>query len=68
MSVASNAGLRGRFRPPANSSPIWKAAAKPASEWRVGTEHEKFLFRAFRSRAPVVYDGNDGVARPAGGG
>jgi len=35
--------------------------AKPRSEWRVGTEHEKHVFRRAPLR-PVPYDGDDGVA------
>ncbi|HLJ63777.1 MAG TPA: glutamate-cysteine ligase family protein, partial [Stellaceae bacterium] len=34
--------------------------AKPASKWRIGTEHEKFVFRrSDLRRAP--YDGPDGI-------
>ena len=36
------------------------AGAKPATEWRVGTEHEKFLFHR-AGRTPVPYDGADGI-------
>ena len=39
----------------------WIAAGeKPRSEWRIGTEHEKFVFRT-GSLAPVSYDGPDGI-------
>ncbi len=34
--------------------------AKPKSEFRVGAEHEKFVFRK-ASHAPVAYDGPDGI-------
>lgn len=34
--------------------------AKPRSEWRIGTEHEKHLFRKDPLR-PVPYEGDDGV-------
>ena len=34
--------------------------AKPRSEWRVGTEHEKHVYRKTPVR-PVPYDGADGV-------
>jgi glutamate--cysteine ligase len=34
--------------------------AKPASEWRVGTEHEKHVFRKNPLR-PVPYEGDDGI-------
>jgi glutamate--cysteine ligase len=36
------------------------AGCKPKSAWRVGTEHEKFLFRQ-ATHGPVSYDGADGV-------
>jgi glutamate--cysteine ligase len=39
----------------------WIAAgSKPAARWRIGTEHEKFLFYADTLR-PVPYDGPRGV-------
>jgi glutamate--cysteine ligase len=39
----------------------WIAAGeKPRSEWRIGTEHEKFVFRT-GSLAPVSYNGPDGI-------
>ncbi|HTM78139.1 MAG TPA: glutamate-cysteine ligase family protein, partial [Devosia sp.] len=34
--------------------------AKPASEWRIGTEHEKHVFHTNPLR-PVAYDGPDGI-------
>src|ERR1043166_4422566 len=47
----------------------WMAdGAKPASEWRVGAEHEKFVFR-LADHAPVPYEPNgikallDGLTR-----
>lgn len=33
---------------------------KPKSEWRIGTEHEKFVFKT-GSLAPVPYDGPSGI-------
>ncbi len=37
-----------------------EVGSKPKSDWRVGTEHEKFVFRLKdKSRAP--YDGPDGI-------
>ncbi len=33
---------------------------KPAAEWRIGTEHEKFAFR-WADKAPLPYDGPDGI-------
>jgi len=39
----------------------WIAAGeKPASDWRIGTEHEKFVFRTI-SLEPVPYDGPRGI-------
>jgi glutamate--cysteine ligase len=35
--------------------------AKPKSEWRVGTEHEKHVYRKDPLR-PVQYEGDDGIA------
>jgi glutamate--cysteine ligase len=37
-----------------------EAGSKPKSEWRIGTEHEKFGFYR-RSNAPVPYDGERGI-------
>ena len=34
--------------------------AKPAADWRIGTEHEKFLFHRDSLR-PVAFDGDSGV-------
>src|SRR5690606_11670912 len=36
------------------------SGAKPRTEWRVGTEHEKFCFR-LADLSPVPYDGDDGI-------
>ena len=33
---------------------------KPAADWRIGTEHEKFLFHRDSLR-PVAYDGDSGI-------
>jgi glutamate--cysteine ligase len=39
----------------------WIAAgSKPAARWRIGTEHEKFLFRT-GTHGPVAYEGPAGV-------
>ena len=35
--------------------------AKPKSEWRIGTEHEKHVYRKDPLR-PVPYEGDDGIA------
>src|SRR6185312_8000515 len=34
--------------------------AKPASEWRIGTEHEKHVFHTNPLR-PVTYEGTNGI-------
>ena len=34
--------------------------SKPRSSWRVGTEHEKFVFRTSDKR-PLPYEGSDGI-------
>ncbi len=36
------------------------AGGKPRAAWRIGTEHEKFVFR-LKDRKPVPYDGPDGI-------
>lgn len=36
------------------------AGCKPRAEWRVGTEHEKFVFR-LKDHRPAGYDGPDGI-------
>jgi glutamate--cysteine ligase len=36
------------------------AGEKPRAAWRIGTEHEKFVFRRADLR-PVPYEGNDGI-------
>ena len=39
----------------------WIAAGeKPKADWRIGTEHEKFVFRTV-TLDPVPYGGNDGI-------
>ncbi|HEV2550518.1 MAG TPA: glutamate--cysteine ligase [Stellaceae bacterium] len=36
------------------------AGCKPAAQWRIGTEHEKFVFR-LADHKPAPYDGNNGI-------
>jgi glutamate--cysteine ligase len=36
------------------------AGCKPASQWRIGTEHEKFVFR-LADHKPAPYDGGSGI-------
>lgn len=38
----------------------FEAACKPASDWRLGTEHEKFVFHLDDLR-PVAYEGENGI-------
>ena len=33
---------------------------KPRADWRIGTEHEKFIFRQ-SDRRPIAYEGEDGI-------
>lgn len=39
---------------------VMSSGGKPKSEWRVGTEHEKHVYRKGPIR-PVPYEGNDGI-------
>jgi glutamate--cysteine ligase len=59
MSVASNAG-NAIVTDRSQLVAYLEGGCKPASEWRVGTEHEKFLFRT-TGHGAVAYDGADGV-------
>src|SRR5690242_17678495 len=43
-----------------------ETGCKPAEDWRIGTEHEKFVFRNADLR-PVPYAGPDGIAALLGG-
>ena len=36
------------------------AGCKPPADWRIGTEHEKFVFRR-ADLHPVPYEGADGI-------
>src|SRR6185437_3418062 len=36
------------------------SGSKPASAWRIGTEHEKFVFR-LSDLKPVPYEGREGI-------
>src|SRR5579859_6969575 len=59
MSVASNAGNE-IVSDRRQLVDYLERGCKPASEWRVGTEHEKFLFHQ-AGHGPVAYGGPDGV-------
>ncbi|MBP2294834.1 glutamate--cysteine ligase [Azospirillum rugosum] len=37
-----------------------ESGSKPAQDWRIGTEHEKFAYRVSDNR-PLPYDGPDGI-------
>ena len=39
----------------------FEAGCKPAEDWRIGTEHEKFAFR-LSDLQPLAYDGPGGIA------
>src|SRR3569833_3317878 len=39
---------------------VMARGGKPKSEWRVGTEHEKHVYRK-HPLAPVQYEGDDGI-------
>ncbi|WP_350333296.1 glutamate--cysteine ligase [Coralliovum pocilloporae] len=39
-----------------------EAGCKPKERWRLGTEHEKFVFR-IKDHSPVAYDGENGIRR-----
>jgi glutamate--cysteine ligase len=38
-----------------------ESGEKPAEQWRIGTEHEKFAFQ-LKDLAPIAYEGKGGVA------
>ena len=38
-----------------------EAGCKPADQWRIGTEHEKFGYR-LSDLTPLPYDGDNGIA------
>ena len=55
--------------PPSSGAPItdqrqltawFSSGCKPACDWRIGTEHEKFAFRLADLR-PLPSDGPDGI-------
>ncbi len=37
-----------------------EAGQKPKTDWKIGTEHEKFPFR-IKDRSPIPYEGPDGI-------
>ena len=47
------------YRPPQSGEP--SRTGQQASEWRIGTEHEKFAYRTSDLR-PLPYDGPDGIS------
>ena len=54
------APLRSDHAPATTSSTGSRSAAKPKADWRIGTEHEKFVFRT-DDLAPVPYEGPRGI-------
>ena len=43
-----------------------ETGCKPPADWRIGTEHEKFMFDLADLR-PLAYDGRPGIAALLGG-
>ncbi|MCZ6764795.1 MAG: glutamate--cysteine ligase, partial [Alphaproteobacteria bacterium] len=56
MSIDEGAPIEGRDQLVA----YFEAGCKPKDEWRIGTEHEKFVFRC-GDFGPLPYVGNPGV-------
>lgn len=60
MSTRQNA-VPGRMIGSKDDLMAWIAAGeKPKSDWRIGTEHEKFVFRT-GTLEPVPYEGDNGI-------
>ncbi len=51
-----------RVRSPAELAAWLEAGSRPAREWRIGTEHEKFGFR-LDDLSPLPYEGEHGIRR-----
>ena len=64
MSTRQDGAQDGAKSPPVRSRDelvAWIAAGeKPKDDWRIGTEHEKFVFQTETLR-PVPYEGNRGI-------
>jgi glutamate--cysteine ligase len=64
MSTRQDGAQNGAKSPPVRSRDdlvAWIAAGeKPSSAWRIGTEHEKFVFHT-ETLTPVPYDGKRGI-------
>lgn len=59
MSAPSKAGGE-IIENPHQLAEYFAAACKPKADWRLGTEHEKFVFHLDTLR-PVAYDGENGI-------
>src|SRR5208337_5029746 len=64
MSIPQSAG--GAIESRADLMRYLEAGSKPKSEWRIGTEHEKFVY-GLKTMKPVPYEGSGGIrALPEG--
>lgn len=60
MSMPTDDGVSPAITSRANLIETLSRGCKPKSEWRIGTEHEKFSFRSDTLK-PVPYEGEDGI-------
>lgn len=60
MSTREDTNARAPIESKADLIQWLSAGCKPKSEWRIGTEHEKFVFYT-ADRRPVPYDGPNGI-------
>ena len=58
MSIPQSAG--GAIESRADLVRYLETGSKPKSEWRIGTEHEKFVYD-LKTKKPVPYDGPSGI-------
>ena len=58
MSIPQSAG--GAIESRADLVRYLETGSKPKSEWRIGTEHEKFVYD-LKTMKPVPYDGRNGI-------
>ena len=58
MSIPQSAG--GAIESRADLVRYLESGSKPKSEWRIGTEHEKFVYD-LKTMKPVPYDGPNGI-------
>lgn len=60
MSMPTDDGMSPPITSRADLIDTLARGCKPKSEWRIGTEHEKFSFWR-KNRKPVPYDGDNGI-------